>query len=144
MKKYSRQNEVQSKTPKPLDTDVEPLLSAVRRTSRRGIKDEIELLEAAVRSWKSRHKTLSIVARLPPEIFTTVFTFVAAEIQNTTTTKDYMRWVTPVCLHWRHVALGCPGLWTNIPISHPSWVEEKLETAGDRGCDLGWPTEFFE
>ena len=94
------------------------------------IKEEIEELEAGIRLWKARHNTLSIIARLPPEILSTIFKCVAAAgAQQSHLVGSKIRWihVTHVCSHWRRVALEDPSLWTTIPFSHHRWASEMLE-----------------
>jgi hypothetical protein len=79
------------------------------------IQEEIGWLEAAIRAWKDRRNSLSIIARLPPEILSTVFKYVAAAFSCH---MDF-RWVKVMhmCSHWRRVALECPSLWTTIHLS---------------------------
>lgn len=101
------------------------------------IKGEIQLLEAGIRVWKTRYNTLSIIARLPPEILSTIFKCIAAASQQWIASYNYRtRWinVTHVCSYWRRVALEDPSLWTNIPFSHPRWAKEMLERS--KGASL--------
>jgi hypothetical protein len=93
------------------------------------IEEEIEALEAAIRAWKGRHNTLSITARLPPEILVTIFKFVVSNnLHPVYPPVKRLGWinVTYVCALWRHAALECPSLWTTIPFTHPQWTEEML------------------
>jgi hypothetical protein len=92
------------------------------------IEEEIEALEAAIRAWKGRHNTLSITARLPPEILVTIFKFVVSNSYPFYPPVKKLGWinVTYVCALWRRVALECPSLWTTIPFTHPRWTEEML------------------
>ncbi|RDB16622.1 hypothetical protein Hypma_002869 [Hypsizygus marmoreus] len=91
------------------------------------IKREIEASEAATRAWKGHHNSLSIISRLPPEILAHVFKFIA-DSSVALVRSGKLRWivVSHVCRRWRSVALECPSLWTDIPISHPHWAKEML------------------
>jgi len=93
------------------------------------IKGEIEVLEATITAWKGRYNTLSIIARLPPEILSIIFKCVASATQASCNPVYHrISWIklTHVCTHWRRVALECPSLWTTIPLAHPRWAEEML------------------
>ncbi|RDB15007.1 hypothetical protein Hypma_005511 [Hypsizygus marmoreus] len=82
------------------------------------IQQEIEYLEAAIRAWKTRHNTLSIISRLPVEILSSIFQCSASFYRNTTGRSGI--WiVSQVCSHWRHVALEDPSLWSWISLNRP-------------------------
>ncbi|RDB16623.1 hypothetical protein Hypma_002868 [Hypsizygus marmoreus] len=91
------------------------------------IQREIEAFEEVIREWREHRNTLSSIARLPPEILSHVFKCVADALMAIAGYRK-LRWilVSHVCRHWRRVALECPSLWTNIPISHPHWAKEML------------------
>lgn len=99
--------------------------SRVLEAAYKQIQDAINWLEAAVRSWKERHNTLSIISRLPPEILSTIFRYVADSFRY----AYRMEWIqiSHVCTHWRRVALECRSLWTNIASSYPKWAKEILQ-----------------
>jgi hypothetical protein len=112
------------------DVQVSTLSSTiVVEASRKRMKEEIALLETSARALRSRYNTLSITARLPPGVLSTIFESVRHESATRIASPDRIRWikVTHVCTHWRRVALECPSLWADIPISNPSWVEEVLK-----------------
>ena len=91
------------------------------------IRQEMEVLEVAIRFWKQRHNTLSIIARLPPEVLSTIFRCLAIAfcLRPGHSSIGWIK-VTHVCTHWRRVALECPDLWTTIPFSLPRWAKEML------------------
>jgi F-box-like len=100
--------------------------TTVVKAAYKRINDEIAGLEAGIRVWKTSYNTLSITARLPPEILSTIFKCVATAQHST---YDRLMWinVTHVCTHWRRVALEDPSLWTTIPFSNLRWANEMLE-----------------
>ncbi|RDB15006.1 hypothetical protein Hypma_005510 [Hypsizygus marmoreus] len=92
------------------------------------IEREISSLKTAICAWKMRHNALNITSRLPTELLTTVFQYVAGA--SNCMDPDWIQ-VTHVCSHWRHVALKCPTLWSNIAINRKyDEVAVYLERSG--------------
>jgi hypothetical protein len=93
------------------------------------IEEEIKALEVAIRARKGHHNTLSITARLPPEILAKIFKCVVIidplPVYSSIRRSGWIN-VTYVCAYWRRVALECPSLWTNITLMHYRWAEEML------------------
>ncbi|KAG1876654.1 hypothetical protein DFJ58DRAFT_755565 [Suillus subalutaceus] len=70
---------------------------------------------------RSRRITFSCISWLPPEILTTVFTYIVEEdtLKSHTGTPrpcaaPISMIITHVCRHWRQVALECPTLWASL------------------------------
>ncbi|KAG6917527.1 hypothetical protein DXG01_002159 [Tephrocybe rancida] len=61
---------------------------------------------------KSHHNSLSLIARLPPEVLSTVFGWLPTMTGKCTGTP-WIR-VSFVCKDWREIALGCPELWSFV------------------------------
>ncbi|KAI0343272.1 hypothetical protein BDW22DRAFT_1261658 [Trametopsis cervina] len=76
------------------------------------------------------------VNRLPPELLSTIFLYLHDHDAGTFSSTSIRSWykVTHVCQFWRHVALGCSILWTQLdPFGHEKWVEEMLTRSNTAG-----------
>ncbi|KAF9465968.1 hypothetical protein BDZ94DRAFT_280124 [Collybia nuda] len=94
------------------------------------VDEELESLEAQIRDIKVHRNTLVLIARLPPEILSTVFLILRDVPPSLLPQGTGMEWmaVSCVCTHWRQVALNCPDLWSHIDIRRNSaFVEAFLE-----------------
>ncbi|KAG6844302.1 hypothetical protein H0H87_008034 [Tephrocybe sp. NHM501043] len=87
------------------------------------IKNDIGLLEATIVKLKARHNSLSLVARLPPEILMKVFKSLQLMYQANNQ-GPWLR-VSFVSSQWRQTALGCPELWSTI---QTDFTLERLST----------------
>ncbi|KAF5378518.1 hypothetical protein D9615_007157 [Tricholomella constricta] len=99
----------------------------VKKAAYKQIRREIDSLEASIRALKARHNSLSITARLPPEILSEIFDWTAAMLR-----KKPFRWIriSFVCSHWRRVALECPKLWRRVNCTSPERLRVLLPRAG--------------
>ncbi|KAG6909753.1 hypothetical protein DXG01_015469 [Tephrocybe rancida] len=88
------------------------------------IREEIESLNSvtAICALKSRHNSLSNIARLPVEILGLIFSSLVSMVNMQRETHPRLhpaqRWTTilNVCSHWRRVALDTPNLWSFIQL----------------------------
>ncbi|RPD64144.1 hypothetical protein L226DRAFT_559453 [Lentinus tigrinus ALCF2SS1-7] len=104
--------------------------------TRRALEDQIEAHSRAIIDIKTRLNMMTPVARLPPELLSTVFTLLAAESYETRcavsmyTSDSYKTniWirVAHVCRHWRATALATPRLWSYIAITSKRAADELL------------------
>ncbi|KAI0039720.1 hypothetical protein FA95DRAFT_1612345 [Auriscalpium vulgare] len=65
---------------------------------------------------RQQHNSLLPIARIPPELLSTVFTFLKDVYPRS---RHRIGWlaVTQVCSRWRLIALHQPGLWSDISLS---------------------------
>ena len=91
---------------------------------------------------------LTPAGRLSPEALTILFShYIAASMQthpnNSPNSKKWYAWtkVTHVCHHWRVVALGSPGLWTDIVVQNQAIVEEFLRRSGSAPLHIKVPAK---
>ncbi|KAG5644400.1 hypothetical protein DXG03_008567 [Asterophora parasitica] len=97
---------------------------AARERASAQIQDEIAAAKEVIRSRHQRLNDLSLISRLPPELLAGVFKHLRD--QYPTIDISWICSVSQICSRWRHVALECPSLWTNIPFDHPKWAQEML------------------
>lgn len=88
----------------------------------------------SLRGLRSCRITLSSTSRLPPEILTTIFTYIVEEDtfkSHTGTPRPcgapISMIVTHVCRHWRQVALECPTLWASLNCVSANWLDIMFE-----------------
>ena len=99
-----------------------------RDTEYARIQKEIYALEAAIRALKRRHNSLSSISRLPVELLSRTFEFLACGEDNTAKSNPYCVGVSHVCSQWRQIALENPRLWRRIQCSfQPRWAIEMLK-----------------
>ena len=99
-----------------------------RNTAYAHIQKEIQALEAAIRALKGRHNSLSSISRLPPELLSRIFEFLARGKCYAEKRKLHWIGISYVCSQWRHIALGCPRLWSDIQCSFsPRLAMEMLK-----------------
>ena len=102
------------------------------------IDDEVAALRILITSMHRQRNSFARVSRLPPEILSRIFSFLAVINAPTgygvssRSVDQKLGWirVSHVCSHWREVALEDPTLWRCIPFflgSH--WVTETLVRA---------------
>ncbi|KAG5638834.1 hypothetical protein H0H81_009605 [Sphagnurus paluster] len=72
----------------------------------------IKELNNSILALKRRHNSLSLIARLPPELLGRIFVW-NAEMQRGIAKMPWIK-VSFVCSHWRSVSLRNPEMWTNI------------------------------
>ncbi|KAG1780989.1 hypothetical protein EV702DRAFT_1022863 [Suillus placidus] len=79
---------------------------------------------------RSRRITHSCISLLPPEILTTIFTYIVEEDtfkSHTGTPRPcdvpISVMITHVCRHWRQVALECPTLWAFLNCVSINWLD---------------------
>ncbi|KAG5650232.1 hypothetical protein H0H81_000245 [Sphagnurus paluster] len=89
------------------------------------IQKEIAALNELARSWRQRHNELSLIHRLPPEILSTIFSYITL-IHLPRTSLQWIQCISHICSHWRRIALTCPSLWADIPFHNPRWAREML------------------
>ncbi|KAG6907436.1 hypothetical protein DXG01_008901, partial [Tephrocybe rancida] len=77
------------------------------------IANDIELLQSTILKLRSRHNSLSLVARLPPEILGKVFISLASIYKERSPKNPWIK-VSFVCAYWRQTALDCPELWSTV------------------------------
>jgi hypothetical protein len=111
--------------------------------ARRRIDQEMQRLEDAMRTLKSRRNMLAPISYLPPEILSQIFFYCASESTDHKNPLDWIK-VGHVSRHWRAVALNSPNLWGAIVFSRPKWVEEMLKRSKMANlivkADLTWVT----
>ncbi|KAG2032265.1 hypothetical protein BDR03DRAFT_970575 [Suillus americanus] len=97
------------------------------------IKDMTPLAES-LRDLCSRRITFSCISWLPPEILTTIFTYIVEEdtLKSHTGTPRHCAApismiITHVCRHWRQVALECPTLWASLNCVSANWLDIMFE-----------------
>ncbi|KAH8832646.1 hypothetical protein DL96DRAFT_1582905 [Flagelloscypha sp. PMI_526] len=84
----------------------------------------------ALSSWVSEQKSrmrVTALHKLPTEVLQIIFTLAAP--QNNMSTKGIMPSMTftQICRHWRSIAFGTPGLWTNLQfILHPGYKSPEV------------------
>ncbi|KAG6909767.1 hypothetical protein DXG01_015483 [Tephrocybe rancida] len=88
----------------------------LKRTAHEQICRRIVELEALIHTLKKTINTISDPARLPDEILTEVFHWVAATEQDQSCSRPKWIDVTYVCSHWREVALRSSSLWSAISV----------------------------
>lgn len=104
--------------------------------ARKALEDQIDVHARAIIDIKTRLNTMTPVARLPPELLSTIFTLLSAESYEATnanplyTTDGYHRqyWirVAHVCRHWRAIALATPRFWSYIVVTTKRAADELL------------------
>ncbi len=104
--------------------------------ARKALEDQIEVYARAIIDIKTRLNTMTAVARLPPEILSTIFTLVAADgykqkYGNSAYVETYYQsntWirVAQVCRHWRATALSSPRFWSYITVTSKRATDEML------------------
>ncbi|KAI0039231.1 hypothetical protein FA95DRAFT_1043795 [Auriscalpium vulgare] len=88
----------------------------------RRFEDEADVLRNTLRELAEQHNRWTPVMRLPPEVFATIFMFLAIADPPR---REYiyepleLGWmaVTHVCRRWRYTALEFPSLWTDLNFS---------------------------
>ncbi|KAI0053128.1 hypothetical protein FA95DRAFT_1601172 [Auriscalpium vulgare] len=116
----------------------EDAIEAAKEDLRDAYAVEDEAMDAVRRALNEQRNSLLPVARLPPEILRTVFTFFS-EIERPwiprswhTTYASSSGWVgvTYVCQRWRVIALEHSGLWVHVPLTMgPMWAKEFAKRA---------------
>ncbi|KDR85478.1 hypothetical protein GALMADRAFT_51362 [Galerina marginata CBS 339.88] len=79
------------------------------------------------------------INKLPPEILSNVFHFVAWTAPNPHAAVQSRLWLTSICRHWRTVALDDPTLWNAIWFRNPLRFEQGfawLDRAGNASIDI--------
>ncbi|KAI0330905.1 hypothetical protein GY45DRAFT_680779 [Cubamyces sp. BRFM 1775] len=104
--------------------------------ARKAIEDDIFEHEKAIIDLKGRLNTMTTIARLPPELLSEVFLYVAkaayedprASYNRYYHSSIFYAWVsvTHVCRNWRAIALNTPRLWGHVVVSKKSVVDEML------------------
>lgn len=96
-------------------------------------KDKAALAES-LRGLRSRRITFSCISWLPPEILTTIFTYIVEEDAFKSRggtprpcTAPISMIITHVCRHWRQVALECPTLWAYLNCVSANWLDIMFE-----------------
>ncbi|KAG6914009.1 hypothetical protein DXG01_002927, partial [Tephrocybe rancida] len=93
---------------------------------------DIELMKRTILKLKSRRNSLSLIARLPPEVLGRIFKWLPSmEGKESYNTTPWWK-VSFVCTYWRRVALNCPELWSFL--RNP--VTECIKTLITRSCTV--------
>lgn len=105
------------------------------------IDARIAALEREIIALKIERNSISPVARLPPEILSSIFVAFAGLNQEPRPGPSYylgestrtVPWsvLTEVSQHWRGVALGCPQLWSRIVFHKSGWAQLMLQRSKD-------------
>lgn len=119
---------------------------ADRDAYRRDLKAEETRLCHALQSVRARINGLVTVNTLPPEIILQIFADIAYDHypivhhdRRIPTNLGWIRTLTHVCQHWRHIALANPSLWTNICTSlGPRWAQETFKRSRTVPVSLLW------
>ena len=90
-----------------------PTQANSREYLQRTIDAEIKSLEESARALKLRRNALSPVSSLPPEVFTTIFSFVCLPPGKPGHHLSRLH-VSHVCHQWRGIALNQPFLWSHV------------------------------
>lgn len=110
--------------------NADALLSAQQKVSH-----EINAIHSLLGSFKSRHNSLLLISRLPPELLACIFKILSLSNPPNSHHSGYhtsskLGWipVSHVCRHWREVALHSPDLWSDIAFNiGPFWTQAMLE-----------------
>ncbi|KAG6856692.1 hypothetical protein H0H87_001733 [Tephrocybe sp. NHM501043] len=94
------------------------------------IAHDVQLLKQSVLALKRRHNSISLPARLPPEMLMIVFEWLLHMSYSNDDNQSYnpqTPWVRVsfVCSYWRHAALDCPSLWTKIFVEKGTEVSDE-------------------
>ncbi|KAH9888764.1 hypothetical protein C8Q73DRAFT_164761 [Cubamyces lactineus] len=105
-------------------------------SARKAIEDDILEHEKAIIDLKGRLNTMTTIARLPPELLSEIFLYVAkaayedprAFYSRYYHSSGFYAWVsvTHVCRNWRAIALNTPRLWGYVVVSRKVVVDELL------------------
>ncbi|KAG6909909.1 hypothetical protein DXG01_014429 [Tephrocybe rancida] len=100
----------------------------VKATVYAQIECDIASMQKAIRELKTRHNSLSLTARLPPDLLGNIFKWLASMERKNPSTP----WVKVsfVCSHWRRTALSCPALWCFVRNLRPGWVAALIARSG--------------
>ena len=81
-----------------------------REGLRQAIDDEIRSLEESILALRRRRNALAPISCLPPEVFSTIFSFVRAE------EPDHLEClnISHICRQWREIVLSQPLLWDEL------------------------------
>lgn len=86
------------------------------------------------------------IGRLPPELLSIVFEFVAApsEYDSTPTLRDVIS-LTHVCRYWRAILLNHNGVWSDIHLKgqDPGLVAQQLGRCGDAALSVSVHLQFW-
>ncbi|KAI0676051.1 hypothetical protein C8Q78DRAFT_1007883 [Trametes maxima] len=110
--------------------------------ARKALEDEIAAHEQRIIDIKTRLNTMTLIARLPPELLSEIFLHVAKAAFNSGLgealyapyrpshygASRFYAWVqvTHVCRNWRMVALNTPRLWGHIVLTRKPVVDAIL------------------
>lgn len=120
------------------------------RAARRKIDGDIDELEHAIQSLKTKRNELSPTSVLPPEILSRIFVL-ARDWSVRVEFNNRASWICVghVCRHWREVALGCPSLWSVPVFNRPNLAQEMLQRSKMaaltiRSTASHWTPRMFE
>ncbi|KAH6917640.1 hypothetical protein BKA70DRAFT_1487733 [Coprinopsis sp. MPI-PUGE-AT-0042] len=112
------------------------------------VDKRIKSLQKKIRQLNNDRNTIVPISRLPVEVLSEIFLFLAALIPYEEDAKKRPGWIaiTYVCQRWRSVALGCPHLWSSISFTHlcDSWVLASFERARDVPLDFSLRDHAFQ
>ncbi|KAH9884777.1 hypothetical protein C8Q73DRAFT_348874 [Cubamyces lactineus] len=105
----------------------------VLSTARKALEDQIASHVEAIVNLKGRLNNMAPASRLPPEILSEIFTFVAIDSYERRQRPQHphiqpYQWlsVTYVCRAWREIALNTPRLWSHIVLNSSKIVPEVI------------------
>lgn len=95
---------------------------------------DVAALAGSLRDLRSCKITLSCVSWLPPEILTTIFTYIVEDDAFKSCTgaprpcgAPISMIITHICRRWRQVALECPTLWAYLNCVSANWLDIMFE-----------------
>ncbi|KAI0313886.1 hypothetical protein OF83DRAFT_1175263 [Amylostereum chailletii] len=89
--------------------------------------------------------TVSLVSNLPIQILVDIFARLPSKPHRNVRRHLPLVVVSHVCRYWRRIALGTPGLWTRIPLTHgPEWAAEALKRSKPFPINLNLQLQSFE
>lgn len=87
---------------------------------------QIDQLEESLRLLRFRRNTFAPIYTLPHEVLAAIFMAYVYILCSEREYNEAFTSLTGVCAHWREVAIGCPGIWSNFQIRSQEWTTMQL------------------
>ncbi|KAG6909787.1 hypothetical protein DXG01_015280 [Tephrocybe rancida] len=87
-------------------------------------------METTIRALRKQQNSVSLTARLPPELLASIFKWDAImEREKSRRTTSWIR-LSHVCADWRRIALDCPDLWCYYTNNNLNWLNTLVSRSG--------------